>query len=292
MNEKLMQDLLKAFPSELIEDGLKYVDREIGTGNRRLDLVFLDKQNRLLLVEVQKGSLDTQHIDRHIDFVEGFAENNPDVDLRLMYIANRIDPLRKSFLGRRGYEFLEIPTHKFIALAEKNNMVLKNEIIENTDYKKSPQIKREMSINKDENQKRQELISRAGTMKEKEFWKLFFKEINKRPFVEANFRAAEFGVYVTNKNHFSSSGGKYSLMFTRNNLFKMNSMAYQGQYFDDGLARLKNWCVTPNLPENFYTKLLSNKFLDGEMINVPSLLNINSPEQLNEKLFSCIDLFR
>lgn len=74
MNEKFMQDLLKKYPCELIEDGLVYQNREITTGNRRLDLTFEDKRNRLLLVEVQQGSLDTKHINRHIDFVEGFLE--------------------------------------------------------------------------------------------------------------------------------------------------------------------------------------------------------------------------
>jgi hypothetical protein len=29
MNEKLMQDLLRDYPCELIEDGLKYITREI-----------------------------------------------------------------------------------------------------------------------------------------------------------------------------------------------------------------------------------------------------------------------
>ena len=127
MNEKLMQDLLKNYPTELIEDGLSYLNREISTGNRRLDLVFQDRFGRLLLVEAQLGSLDTKHIDRHIDFVEGYLENNPDVDLRLMYIANRIDPLRKSFLEKRGYEYLEISQAKFIDLTNKYKLFDKNE---------------------------------------------------------------------------------------------------------------------------------------------------------------------
>jgi hypothetical protein len=290
MNEKLMQDLLKAFPCELIEDQLQYIDREVGTGNRRLDLIFSDRRNRLLLVEVQKGSLDTKHIDRHIDFVEGFAEKNPDVDLRLMFIANRIDPLRKSFLERRGYEYLEVPPSKFISLAEKHNMVTEKEVIEDNVNVESLQINRNMNTSSDENQKRHYFISSTGT-KEKEFWKLFFEEIDKRPYATAKFQANEFGLHVYNVRHFNSSGNRYSLMFTRKGIFKMNNMSFQGQHWD-GLKRLKNWSKTPNLAESFYGKLRSNKILDDGIINVPLLLNSNTPEQLNKKLFECIDLFK
>jgi len=116
-----MQDLLKNFPCELIEEGLEYLNREISTGGRRLDLAFVDKRKRILLIEVQKDSLDTKHIDRHIDFVEGFVNRNPDVDVRLMYIANRIDHLRKSFLEKRGYEYLEISEYRFEEIARRNN---------------------------------------------------------------------------------------------------------------------------------------------------------------------------
>jgi hypothetical protein len=291
MNEKLMQDLLKSFPCELIEEGLKYVDREIGTGNRRLDLAFMDKRNRLLLIEVQKDSLDTKHIDRHIDFVEGFLEKNPDVDLRLMFIANRIDPLRKSFLERRGYEYLEIHASKFMELAKKHNMIDEDDSIEhitNTLTSRTPIV---MNTDKDEIGKREKFISYKGTKNEKEFWKMFFEEIDKRSFVKSTFQASEFGVHVHSKKHFNSSGGKYSLMFTRNDSFKMNDLSFQGNSWN-GLNRMKNWCITLNLPEKFYSELQNRKLLNGDLINVSSLLKTLTPLQLNEELFKCIDLFR
>ncbi len=123
MLEKLMQDIIVKYPSEILgEEGLEYVKREIQTGNRRIDVLLKDRMDRIILVEVQRGSLDTKHIDRHIDFVEGFIEHNPDLDVRLLFVANRIDPLRKQFLERRGYEYLEIPQSKFSELATKYNI--------------------------------------------------------------------------------------------------------------------------------------------------------------------------
>jgi hypothetical protein len=286
MNEKLMQDLLKSFPSELIEEGLEYLSREIVTGNRRLDLVFKDKKDRLVLVETQLGSLDTKHIDRHIDFVEGFLENNPNIDIRLIYIANKIDHLRKSFLERRGYEYLEIPNNKFIAIAREHSLLEETNTVNKDSHKDEEAVDYEPI--REDGIKREQFIRSAKTLKEKEFWKLFFQEIDKRRFVKATFQADEFGVHIHSKFHFKSVGGKYSLMFTRKGCFKMNDVGFQ-----DGLSRIKNWCTTPGLAEAFYSQLKSRKLLIGQkLINIPDLVFASSPQHVIQNLFECIDIFR
>lgn len=290
MNEKLMQDLLKNYPCELIEEGLKYVNREIGTGNRRLDLAFLDRRNRLLLIEVQKDSLDTKHIDRHIDFVEGFAEKNPNEDIRLMYIANRIDPLRKSFLERRGYEYMEISATKFNAIADKNNFTNEDEKFENqipSDRFKISKTTFHLKLGTD---MRLKFISQFYSENEKKFWNQFFAKVDERIFLDATFQVKDFGLRINNK-HLKAGTKDYSLMFTRNGVFKMNKIG-----FGDGLNRLKNWCSTPDLPENFYSALRNKNLLtnvtEGEVIDISSLLKYKSPEQINNELFECIDLFQ
>jgi hypothetical protein len=148
----------------------------------------------------------------------------------------------------------------------------------------------ESSINQDEMVKRQKFISSTGTKNEKEFWKLFFSEIDSRSFIKATFQVSEFGVHIHNKNHFNSSGGKYSLMFTRNDSFKMNDSTFQGRSWN-GLNRLKNWCITPNLAEKFYSELKTKNLLIGETISIPTLLRSFTPTQLIEQLFKCLDLF-
>lgn len=137
-----------------------------------------------------------------------------------------------------------------------------------------------------------EFISNAGTNREREFWEQFFEEIAKRVFVRAKFNVEEFGVHIHNRVHFKSSRGKYSLMYTREGLFKMNNQPYDNNVWD-GLNRLKHWCITPNLPEKFYSDLIAKKLLlDDEFINVPLLLKSFTPVQLNDELFQCIDLFQ
>lgn len=289
MNERIMQDLLKRCHQELIEEGLSYLDREVSVGNRRLDLVFTDRRGRLLLVEAQQGSLDTKHIDRHIDFVEGFIEKNPNVDVRLMYIANKIDPLRKSFLDRRGYEYKEIPAAKLVALARDQGLAEDQESEQEIVVGEGNSMSGTRNLKADEKTKREKFMLSVPSTKEKESWTLFFGEIDKRSHVRATFKKAEFGVYIHSRRHFTSSGGKYSLMYTRDGSFKMNDMSYQGH----ALTRLKHWCRTPGLPEKFYSELKArNLTVDMEYISIRELLHTRSPSQIVADLLACIDLFK
>lgn len=140
--------------------------------------------------------------------------------------------------------------------------------------------------------KREKIINYSKTIKEKEFWKLFFSEIDRRTLIRATFQVAEFGVHIHNKKHFSSSGGKYSLMFTQNGSFIINDTSYKGVSWN-GLNRLKNWCLTEGLPEKFYSSLKSKNLLIGQdFINIPKLVNESPVKQIIDDFFYCIDLFR
>jgi len=156
MKEKLMQELIIQFPSEILEEpGLTYLQREVKTGKNRLDIVLLDRRGRHVLVEVQSGSLDTTHIDRHIDYSEGYLQDHPTADIRILYVANYIDIHRKNFLQRRGHEYKEISEAKFrevvlahgysldtgLELPEKSlsKIVARNEIPKHIDLEMSTQ---------------------------------------------------------------------------------------------------------------------------------------------------------
>jgi hypothetical protein len=124
-------------------------------------------------------------------------------------------------------------------------------------------------VNDGERDKRTKFMLSADTAKEKEFWTLLFEHVDRRSYVRAAFQKGEFGVHIRNAQHFKSSGGKYSLMYTRDGAFKMNDMTYEGQSWN-GLDRLKHWCVTPCLPEKFYSELKARNLLeDMEYIPIP-----------------------
>ena len=174
MDEKLMQDIIVKFPSEILgEEGLQYIKREIQTGNRRIDILLKDRMDRIILLEVQRGSLDTKHIDRHIDFVEGFIEHNPDTDIRLLFVANRVDPLRKQFLERRGYEYLEIPQSKFSEIARKYKLIAVEQI--STPEPTKPEYDQPNNVFSIDSDKREKFVLYAKNKSAKYFWKRFFE---------------------------------------------------------------------------------------------------------------------
>lgn len=294
MDEKLMQDIIVKYPSEILgEEGLQYIKREIQTGNRRIDILLKDRMDRIILLEVQRGSLDTKHIDRHIDFVEGFIEHNPDTDIRLLFVANRVDPLRKQFLERRGYEYLEIPQSKFSEIARKYKLIAVEQLF--TPESTKPEYDQQNDVSSIDSDKREKFVLYAKNNSAKYFWKRFFEEIDKRYFVKATFQASEFGVHIHSTNHFNSSGGKYSLMFTRSGAFKMNDRSYKGQAWN-GLNRMKNWCVSVDLPDKFYSELKQRNLLTGmEWIKVEEIVrdkNESEVENVLSNYLFCIDLFK
>ena len=132
MNEKMMQEIIGKYPSEALgEEGLVLFDREVKTGNRRLDIVLKDSKGRLVLLDVQKGPLDSGKIDQHIDFCTGFLRSNPYFHIRIMYVANYISTLQKDFLHDRGYEFRELSQKKLEEIAEKYGLLHKDRSMSN-----------------------------------------------------------------------------------------------------------------------------------------------------------------
>jgi hypothetical protein len=142
---------------------------------------------------------------------------------------------------------------------------------------------------------RNKFISDTKTVIEKEFWKQFFVEVDKRHFLDADFKVKDFGLRINNK-HLKGDTKNYSLMYTREGTFVMNKKGLNGKKWD-GLNRLKNWCAVSGLPEKFYSKLNKKGLLslakkNSEIINIPLLLKSRTPSEVNEDIFQCVDLFQ
>ncbi len=102
-----MEEAIATCPDLFIEPGLKLVRRQVVINGRRPDLLFSDAFSRDLLVEIQSGRLDENHLQRHFYYYFDFRAKYPSKHLRLMFIANRLVPQHKEFLDEHGYEFRE-----------------------------------------------------------------------------------------------------------------------------------------------------------------------------------------
>lgn len=113
MLERQMEEAIAACPDLFIEPGLTLVRRQVVINGRRPDVLFTDVLSRHLLVEIQCGRLDEDHLQRHFYYYFDYRAKYPNNHLRLMFIANRLVPQHKEFLDEHGYEFREYPENEF-----------------------------------------------------------------------------------------------------------------------------------------------------------------------------------
>jgi hypothetical protein len=113
MLERLMEDAIAGCPDLFIEPGLTFVRRQVVINGRRPDVLFSDGLSRHLLVEIQSGRLDEDHLQRHFYYYFDYRSKYPSTHPRLMFIANRIVIRHKEFLDEHGYEYKEILENEF-----------------------------------------------------------------------------------------------------------------------------------------------------------------------------------
>jgi hypothetical protein len=113
MLERQMEEAVANCPDLFIESGLTLVRRQVVINGRRPDVLFSDALSRHLLVEIQRGRLDEDHLQRHFYYYFDYRAKYPSTSLRLMFIANRLVPQHKEFLDEHGYEFREYPEQEF-----------------------------------------------------------------------------------------------------------------------------------------------------------------------------------
>jgi hypothetical protein len=113
MLERQMEEAVSNCPDLFIEPGLTLVRRQVVMNGRRPDVLFTDGLSRHLLVEIQCGRLDENHLQRHCYYFYDYRQKYPSTHPRLMFIANRMNPQHKDFLADHGYEFKEIPEQEF-----------------------------------------------------------------------------------------------------------------------------------------------------------------------------------
>ena len=113
MLELDMEEAVASCPELFIEPGLMLVRRQVVINGRRPDLLFTDNLSRHLLVEIQRGRLDENHLQRHFYYYFDYRAKYPSTHLRLMFIANRLVPQHKDFLDEHGYEYREYPENDF-----------------------------------------------------------------------------------------------------------------------------------------------------------------------------------
>ena len=128
----MMKEIIGKYPSDALdEEGLAFFGREVKAGNGQVDIALKDSKGRLILLNVQKGRLDSGKIEQHVDLCNGFLRSNSYFQIRIMFVANYIGTLQKEFFQRVGYEFRELSQKRLEEIVEKYGLLHKDRFMSN-----------------------------------------------------------------------------------------------------------------------------------------------------------------
>jgi hypothetical protein len=123
--EKDMEDLIIENPQKYLnEPDLKLVSRQYTIGKYRFDLLFQDRHNGKIIVEIQRGTLDRNHTYKILDYFDEYKKRNPSSFIDLIIVSNKITRERRDRLNSYGISFFEIAESIFLA---DPNLVIRKE---------------------------------------------------------------------------------------------------------------------------------------------------------------------
>jgi hypothetical protein len=106
MKESDFENIIVKYP-ELIEDELQLIGQQVTAFGRRMDLLFKDKFQRKLIVELKKGVIKDAHVGQILSY-EGMLLSHDDPTIRVMLVGNRVPPNIGKSLDHHGIAWKEI----------------------------------------------------------------------------------------------------------------------------------------------------------------------------------------
>jgi hypothetical protein len=122
MKEKVIEDLVHAYPDEFFNEPLKFVGRQIHLEGRRLDILFEDESERLLLVELKRGEIKREHVGQAGEYFGLLRVAYPDRETRVALLGTAVSQERKRFLEAFGVEVHTFSEEYLLRVAEKHGV--------------------------------------------------------------------------------------------------------------------------------------------------------------------------
>ena len=122
MLEKDIENLIARYPDEFFPNsGFKLVGQQVKIGSCFADIIFEDKHNRNIIVEIKRGILSRDASGQIIEYYGLLKQQNPNKIIELILCANIIPIERRTFLENVGIECKELGLSLISNLANKYN---------------------------------------------------------------------------------------------------------------------------------------------------------------------------
>ncbi len=107
LDEHEIRDYLYEHPEE-IEEGFKPLSKEKPIGEGYVDILGVDKDNRLVVIEIKRVNAGTDAVRQLHRYVETIHRENPNVEVRGVLMAPSISKDARLLLSSLGLEFKQI----------------------------------------------------------------------------------------------------------------------------------------------------------------------------------------
>jgi predicted RNA-binding protein with PUA-like domain len=122
MLEKDIENIIANYPDDFFPDsGLELIGQQVKLGTCRADIIFKDKYDRTIIVEVKRGILSRDASGQIMEYYGLLKQQEPDKVVELILCANVIPPERKLFLENAGIECKELGLSLIPNIAQKYN---------------------------------------------------------------------------------------------------------------------------------------------------------------------------
>ena len=158
IKEKDFEDIICKYP-ELIEESLTFKGRQVTLYGRRMDILFEDKFNRKLIIELKAGPIKDEHIGQILSY-EGMLLSADDPTIRVMLIGTRVPPNIQKSLDHHGIAWREISFSKLREFLLDHNDDCYLNLFE---FYEEPRIQRKIELqNRDSEKEEMKHISSAN----------------------------------------------------------------------------------------------------------------------------------
>lgn len=122
MLEKDIENLIARYPEEFFPNsGFKLIGQQVKLGSCFADILFEDKYNRTIIVEIKRGILSRDASGQIIEYYGLLKQQDPNKIIELILCANIIPNERRVFLEKVGIECKELGLVLIANVAKKNN---------------------------------------------------------------------------------------------------------------------------------------------------------------------------
>jgi hypothetical protein len=122
MLEKDIENLVAEHPDDFFPgEGFKLIEQQYSIEGKRIDILFKDKLNRKIIVEIKRGILSREASGQVVEYFGLLKSKNQDEYFEMILCANVIPKERRDFLEHIGIECKELGIVYISELAKKYN---------------------------------------------------------------------------------------------------------------------------------------------------------------------------